>query len=166
MFEQSAENSGRDQFVVRGQQGDWATIGCTTGCYSSGEIRFDLARSFGAGSGFYRLNNFYREQPKSGQVTMAHELAHMMVDLLPGLEQDYMGSRGWWNPGSTGGWGQDTWVDRTGNRNVMDNPHHHLVHMIALYVSAGNSWSRLNSPSMVTSIDTQFLQDLEIAWIH
>jgi hypothetical protein len=153
----SAERANLKRFQFHGTLEDWGRS-CTLGCKMDGQIGFNLKKIFGSNNtGLWHkdIGVFYRLQPSSGELTMAHELAHVMVreipTYLPAYEKLYVNKRHAKAP-------------------LYDNdPAHHLVQITALFVAAGNTWGKVRSSDTlekgrVPPIDQRYVEGSYNYW--
>ena len=143
---------------------------CRSGCMSDGRIGFSLNKAFGRTRAIMdNLGGAYLYSPLKGELTMAHELAHVMVKEVNAYESQYLDWRGF-RQNDDGTWSERDTSGRwhlLGPQDVLtvynSEGYHHLVHMTALYVSAGNTWSKISPSNIgwgrpVTPADQTYIQ--------
>jgi hypothetical protein len=110
-----------------------------------------------------------QEFPNRAKLIMAHEFAHIVLGVSPSLLTNYVQKRGWLNRASPGSWGSPNWevqqwVDSKGRTSIYSNPAEHLAHVVALFVSGGNSFSHvtegLGPTGMWTGADRAHLREM------
>ena len=138
----SAKIAGNDKFIVSGDMGAWDDYGrCNTGCNVFGEVRFNLPVAFSIHNpAAARLGDFYKVPINNGRLTMAHEFSHILFGTSDNfIFTQYQMARGWIEDSTLG-----NWSDSQGVILDYDNPAHFFTHVVALYVSAGNSWNQID----------------------